>query len=267
MSQSVAIAGLGTIGGEIVAAFRTGLPGLRLVAVSSRDAVRAGKLVADLPGPPEVVPVAALAQADIVVEALSAEQFQAVAQPVIEAGKVLIPCSVGALLAHETLISRADQTGARILVPTGAIAGLDAVRAMARDGITSAMLESRKPPAGFRGNAYLELCGLDLDGIAAPTLVFEGSARDAASLFPANANVAAALALAAAGPDRTRVRFWADPTTKCNSHTIVVEAHAARLVATVENAPSESNPRTSRLAALSIIACLSGLVAPVRVGS
>jgi aspartate dehydrogenase len=267
MTQTVALAGLGSIGQEIVAAFRSGLPGLRLTAVSSRDAAKAALLLTGLSEPPALVTLAELGQTDIVIEALPASQFEAAARPVVEAGKVLVPCSVGALLAHEGLIRRAALTGARIVVPTGAIAGLDAVRAMARDGITSAVLESRKPPAGFRGNAYLESQGVDVDQIVNATLVFEGSARDAARLFPANANVAAALALAAGGPDRTQVRLWADPTVTRNSHTIIVEAAAARMVVTVENVPSKTNPRTSKLASLSIIACLSGLVDPIRIGS
>jgi aspartate dehydrogenase len=99
------------------------------------------------------------------------------------------------------------------------------------------------------------------------TLVFEGNALEAAQHFPANANVAAALALAGIGPLRTRVQIWADPTISRNIHAIHVDAESARLSMTVENVPSESNPKTSKLAPLSILACLAGLVAPVRIGS
>ena len=106
-----------------------------------------------------------------------------------------------------------------------------------------------------------------LDGLAAPLLVFEGDALEAAAAFPANANVAAALALAGVGPERTMVRIWADPTVERNIHTVRVDADAARLTLTVENLPSESNPRTSRLSALSVLACLRGLVSPLKAGS
>ncbi len=96
--------------------------------------------------------------------------------------------------------------------------------------------------------------------------MFEGSARDGARGFPANVNVAAALALAGIGPDRTRLEIWADPTVTRNTHTIEVEADSARFRMTIENIPSE-NPRTGRITALSVIACLDGLVAPLRIGT
>jgi aspartate dehydrogenase len=98
-------------------------------------------------------------------------------------------------------------------------------------------------------------------------VVFEGNALDVAAGFPANVNVAAALALAGIGPLRTRVRIWADPGVDRNIHTIRVEADAARLTMTVENVPSEANPRTGKLTALSVLACLRGLTATLRIGS
>jgi aspartate dehydrogenase len=96
--------------------------------------------------------------------------------------------------------------------------------------------------------------------------VFEGTAREGARGFPANVNVAAALALAGIGPDRTTLEIWADPTLERNTHTIEVDADSARFRMTIENVPSE-NPRTGKITALSVLACLQGLVAPFRVGS
>lgn len=98
-------------------------------------------------------------------------------------------------------------------------------------------------------------------------LVFQGNAFDAAAGFPANVNVAAALALAEIGPVRTKVEIWADPTVSRNIHTIRVESEAARFTMTIENVPSEGNPRTGKLTALSMLACLRGLVSPLKVGS
>ena len=103
--------------------------------------------------------------------------------------------------------------------------------------------------------------------ITTPTVIFEGNAFDAAAGFPANVNVAAALALAGIGPQRTTVRIWADPTVTRNTHTITVEAAAARLTMTIENVPSADNPRTGRITPLSLLACLRGLVAPLKVGT
>jgi aspartate dehydrogenase len=100
-----------------------------------------------------------------------------------------------------------------------------------------------------------------------PRRVFSGTAREAARGFPANVNVAAALALAGIGPDRTRIEIWADPTITRNIHRIEVEAKAARLSMQVENVPSDDNPRTGRLTALSAIAALKKLVSPLAIGT
>jgi aspartate dehydrogenase len=117
------------------------------------------------------------------------------------------------------------------------------------------------------GAPYLAQHGIDVAGITAPTLVFEGNAFDAAAGFPANVNVAAALALAGIGPVRTEVKIWADPTVTRNTHTIRVEGNAARLTMVVENVPSPDNPRTGLLTPLSVLACLRGLTATLKVGS
>lgn len=265
--KTVALAGLGAIGLEIARGLEAGIPGLKLVAVSEANTGRAEAILAGFRHPPKLMSFVELATADIVIEALPAAIFDDIAVPVIEAGKMLIPCSVGALLTRGALIERARQTGARIVAPTGAIAGLDAVRAIAQGPIDSAIMESRKPPKGLAGVPYLVAQGIDVETITQAQMVFDGSAADAARHFPANANVAAALALAGIGPERTRVQIWADPATERNTHKILVEAPSARLTVIVENLPSETNPRTSKLAPLSILACLSGLVGTMKVGS
>jgi aspartate dehydrogenase len=178
-----------------------------------------------------------------------------------------MPLSAGALLDHLDLVARAERSGARIIVPTGALLGLDAVRAAAEGEIRSVTLVTRKPPRGLVGAPYLVQRGISLDGITTPVRVFEGTARDGARGFPANVNVAAALALAGIGPERTRLEIWADPALDRNVHRIEVDADSARLTLTIENVPSVENPRTGRLTPLSVIACLRGLVAPLRVGS
>jgi aspartate dehydrogenase len=267
MSLTVAIGGLGAIGLAVARALDRGIEGLRLVAVSARDRERARRNVADFANRPEVVELADLAAADIVVEAAPAAVFEQIAVPAIEAGRVLVPSSVGALLPRMHLIDRARETGARIIVPTGALLGLDAVRACAEGNVESITIESRKPPRGLLGAPYLDQHGIDVLAINAPTVVFEGDAYDAAAGFPANVNVAAALALAGIGPRRTTVRIWADPGVDRNIHTIRVEAEAARLTMTVENVPSEANPRTGKLTPLSVLACLRGLTATLKVGS
>ena len=138
---------------------------------------------------------------------------------------------------------------------------------MARENITSSILESRKSPLAFAGNGYIASKGIDLNGIKQPTILFEGNALAAARHFPANANVAAAVALAGVGPEKTKVEIWADPTITRNTHILRVEAPNARLKVIVENVPDAENRKTSKLAPQSILACLQGLAGPLRVGS
>ena len=170
-------------------------------------------------------------------------------------------------MAQNDLIELAATTGARIIVPTGALLGLDAVRAAAEGEIRSVRMITRKPPRGLAGAPWLAEHGITLEGLGAPLKVFEGSARDGARGFPANVNVAAALSLAGIGPDRTRLEIWADPGLERNVHRILVEADSARFEMQVENVPSEANPRTGKLTPLSVIAALKSLTATLRVGS
>lgn len=267
MTRTVAIAGLGAIGLPLARALDAGVDGLSLLAVAVRDRTKAAANLADFRKPPRLVDIPALAEADIVVEAAPAAVFEAIACAAIEAGRIFIPASVGALLPRMHLARQAQATGARIIVPTGALLGLDAVRAAAEGPVESVTMVTRKPPAGLAGAPYLERHRISVDGLAEPLCVFRGNALDAAAGFPANVNVAAALALAGVGPQRTRVEIWADPGVTRNTHTIHVEAEAVRFNMTIENVPSEDNPRTGKLTPLSVLACLRGLVSPLKVGS
>ena len=135
------------------------------------------------------------------VEAAPAAVFEKIAIAAIEAGRIFVPASVGALLPRMHLVRRAQETGARIVVPTGALLGLDAVRAAAEGHVASITIETRKPPRGLEGAPYLVKHGIDVSDLKAPKRVFEGNAFDAAAGFPANVNVAAAL-----GPGGHRAR-------------------------------------------------------------
>lgn len=267
MTKTIALVGLGAIGLPLARALDKGIEGLRLVSVVSRDRVKARAKLAGFRSPPTLVELPEVAGADIVVEAATAAIFERVALTAIEAGRIFVPASVGALLPRMHLARLAHSTGARIIVPTGAILGLDAIRAAAEGPVERITLETHKPPLGLAGAPYLKEAGLDVLDIDRPTKVFEGNALDAAIGFPANLNVAAALALAGIGPVRTQVEVWADPTVSRNVHIIKVEAEAARFTMSIENEPSSDNPRTGRIVALSMLACLRGLVATLTVGS
>jgi aspartate dehydrogenase len=144
--------------------------------------------------------------------------------------------------------------------------GLDAVTAAAEGNISSVRMITRKPPNGLAGAPYLVANKISVDGLNEAKRVFSGTARAAAAGFPANVNVAAALSLAGIGPDRTTIDIWADPAVQRNCHTIEVDADSARFSLTIENIPSE-NPRTGRITALSVVAALRKMHAPLRVGT
>lgn len=266
-TYTVGIVGLGAIGMEVARALDAGVPGLKLAAVAARDAAKARDQLKRFNDRPLVLDIAKLPrECDVIVEAAPPGLFEEVALAAIEGGCTLVPSSVGQLLPRMHLVERAKETGARIVVPTGALLGLDAVRACAEGAVESVSIETRKPPRGLAGAPYLVERNIEVEGLTAAKRVFQGNAFDAARGFPANVNVAAALALAGIGPERTTVEIWADPTVTRNTHTIRVEAEAARLTMTIENVPS-ANPKTGKITPLSVIACLRGLTSTLKVGS
>ncbi len=267
-ARRVGVAGLGAVGLPVVRALATGIEGLELAAVSSRDLARARTRVEEVAPRVAVVHPAALPElADVIVECVPKAAFAEIAAGAIEAGRTLVTVSGAALLVHDDLVRRAGETGARIVLATGALLGLDAVRAAAEGEVAEVRMITRKPPRSLAGAPYLEENGISIDNLDAPLRLFEGTAREGAAGFPANVNVAAALGLAGVGPDRTRLEIWADPGLDRNTHEIVVDADTARLRMKIENVPSEENPGTGKITALSVIAALRGLGATLKVGS
>jgi aspartate dehydrogenase len=265
----VAIAGFGAIGKPVAERLDRGdVAGLALAAVAGRDRARAERAMAGFARPVPVLPLARLAEAaDIVVECAPAAVLRDIAEPALAAGRTLIVLSCGALLDNFDLVDLARHHGGRILVPSGALLGLDAVQAAAQGEIARVHMITRKPPGGLDGAPYLVEHGISIAGLDRALRVFTGSAREAAKGFPANVNVAAALALAGIGPDRTTIEIWADPAVTRNIHRIELEANSVRLSMQIENVPSAANPKTGRLTPLSVIALLRKLASPLVIGT
>ena len=260
----VAIAGFGAIGQALATHLLAGMQGLSLSAVGVRNRQAARAL---LPAGVAIADVGALANvADIIVECAPAAVLPAIAEPALRAGRIVVVLSGGALLERPDLAELAREHGGRILVPTGALLGLDAVAAAAEGTIHSVRMTTRKPPGGLAGAPHLVRHGISVDALTEPLLVFEGTAREAARGFPANVNVAAALSLAGIGADRTTIAIWADPAVTRNIHRIDVDADSARFSLQIENVPSD-NPRTGRITALSVVALLRKLRSPLAVGT
>jgi len=263
----VAIAGLGPIGIKVAQALDAGIDGLVLAAVAVDDPGKPRPELDRLSRKPPILPLAAVeSAADMVIECAPAAAFRAIVEPFVARGKIAMVLSVGALLDHWDLVDVARKNGGQIVVPTGALIGLDAVTAAAEGVIHSVRLVTRKPVKGLLGAPYVTANNIDLMSLRAPQKIFEGTARQAAKGFPANLNVGAALSLAGIGPDRTMVEIWADPNLDRNNHAIEVDADSARFSMSIANVPSE-NPKTGRITALSVIACLRKMSAPLRVGT
>ncbi len=266
-STRVAIAGLGTIGRALARRLAQGLPGLALTCAATGDRAKAQAwLDAEGISCPPLEPESFPEHCDLAVECAPARVLENICRPMLEAGKQVMVLSAGALLPRPELIELAKAHGGQIIVPTGALLGLDAVTAAAEGQIHSVRMITRKPPRGLRGAPYLEANGISVDGLNEAKRVFAGTAREAAAGFPANVNVAAALSLAGIGPDATTVEIWADPGVERNCHTIEVESDSARFSLSIENVPSE-NPKTGRITALSVIAALRKLHSPLRIGT
>jgi aspartate dehydrogenase len=267
MRTRLAIAGIGTVGVAVARAVASGaLPATDITAVAARDVDKCRRTLDQIGCGAPIVSLNDLHRnADVVLECAPAAIFDEIVRPTVSAGKKAVVLSAGALLSHFDLVEVARKNGGQIIVPTGALLGLDAVGAAAQGKIHSVTMTTRKPVKGLLGAPYLVEKKIDIAGLTEPLCVFRGTAREAAIGFPANLNVAVALSLAGIGPDLTRLEIWADPGAVRNMHHIVVESDSARLDMSIENIPSE-NPRTGRITALSVISMLKNMNAPLRVG-
>lgn len=263
----VGIAGLGAIGLQVARSLDKGIPGLKLVGVSARDQKSAAARLSSLK---QCVPIVNLDEleplADLVIECAPAHLLAAIVTPFLEKGKTAIVLSVGALLTNDHLLQLAADKQGQIIVPTGALIGLDAVTAAAEGEIESVRMITRKPVRGLVGAPYLTENNISIDDITKPLCIFSGTPREAAIGFPANLNVAVALGLAGIGVDRTVLEIWADPALDRNTHSIEVISNSASFQMSISNIPSE-NPKTGRITALSVLACLRKLSAPIRIGT
>jgi len=262
----VGIAGFGAIGQAVARALDAGVPGLTLAAVAVRNP-RRPPAVTWQNAAPEWTTLSDLAGlCDVVVECAPAAVFRELSEPVLRAGKKLMVLSAGALLRNDDLAGLAAAHGGQILVPSGAILGLDALTAAAEGVIHSVTMITRKPPRGLLGAPYLDTHGIDVMAITEPTRIFRGTPREAAIGFPANLNVAVSVSLAGIGPDRTTLEIWADPGITRNLHRVEVDSDSATFSMEIQNIPSE-NPKTGRITAQSVVAALRKLTSALRVGT
>ena len=261
------IVGCGSIGRALLRAADAAALPMAVAGVTSRTEASARAFLETLTKPAPYLSLDSLIEAsDLVIETAGGHVVPELAERAFTAGKDLMVISVGALLDHPEIIDAARKTGCRLIVPSGAIAGLDGIKSASSGPVDFVRLTSRKPPGALEGAPFLVERGLSLAGLTEARELFYGPAREAVRGFPDNLNISAAISLAGIGPDRTEVRIYADPAVSRNCHDIEVEGEFGRLHVHLENIPSE-NPKTGRLTALSIIRAVRDAVDPVRIGS
>jgi aspartate dehydrogenase len=279
MSKRVALIGCGTIGREIAIAVDSGrVNNATIVTVVDKIDHLAQKLRSNLQNSnpstftnfSKFIYSSSFKDVDIIVEAASQDAVNSFGKKIVEAGKSLMIMSVGALgdpFFLSEMLDIASQNGSHIYVPSGAIAGVDAIRSV-KHLLDSVVLTTTKNPIALAGAPFFNLTKINVYGITEKTVIYEGNAADAVKKFPANINVAAIISLAGIGIERTKVRIIADPYTYVNQHEITANGKFGEMTIVVRNKPSPNNPKTSFLAVLSAIECLRSICDDViRIGT
>jgi aspartate dehydrogenase len=269
----IVLLGAGTIARLVLEHLRGGdLPGVEVVGIAGRSASSRGVELAQEHSVPFVVGGEALLRLrpQAVLEAASHEAVREHLVPLLENGANVAVLSAGALAdrtLHDAAEKAARRGGATLYVPSGGIGGLDALKAACVAGVDEVGIRVAKPPKAWKGIPFVEALGVDLDGLSQPVTLFAGIARDGVPHFPQNVNIAAVLALAGIGFDRTRLEVVADPALTFNTHTIRVSGRTGRFTVVLENVPSPDNPKTAWLACYSALAALRSMVEPARYGT
>jgi aspartate dehydrogenase len=258
MHTKVGIAGMGAIGRAVAKALQKGIHGYELYAASDIT-----------PSDEFNIPYFDFEQlcesCDLIIEALPPAIVPELTPHIFAHERDVVMISSSALLLHPEILAQSKSTKTRIIVPSGALSGLDGVSALMQMGIKSAAIATTKKPMGYDGAPYIVENNIDLSAINDKEMIFKGSALEASKAFPANINVAATLSLAGIGAQNTQVEIWADPNIGGNTHEIKVIGEFSTITAKVENTPDPANPKSSMLAAQSIISVLKKLSEPVAV--
>ena len=245
---------------QIAQAIDSGTIPAKLVSVYDQDEKRASALIAKLSDKPRMAQNAHMLSSedvDLVVEAASQDAVRGVALSVLQNRRDLMIMSSGALLdesVFDVLQDACAEFNRTIYLPSGAIAGIDAIKSV-KSELESVSLVTTKPPASLASAPFVIESKTDLLSIKKPITIFEGKAVDAVRGFPTNINVAALLAIAGLGA-KTHVKIIADPFATENSHEIKAIGSFGTISISVHNKPDAQNPKTSRMAVLSAIQCL-----------
>ncbi|MBE0478985.1 aspartate dehydrogenase [Candidatus Aerophobetes bacterium] len=268
--MKVGLIGCGAIGEEIAKTIDKDIPPLKLSIGYDIDKSKMETLFQKLEKKPEIASGIrqVIEKADLIVEAASPKVVGELLSLAFEKGKNLLIMSIGGVLEHLDLLKKIEKEGGcQIFFPSGAIAGLDGLIAAREKEIFSIILTTTKHPKALAGAPYIKEQKIKLENIKQPTLLFEGTSKEAIKAFPRNINVSAILSLACMGMEKTKVKIVADPKITKNEHRIKIKGVFGEMEITVKNVPSPTNPKTSYLAALSAIATLRKMISPVKIGT
>ncbi|MBW2989172.1 aspartate dehydrogenase [Candidatus Woesearchaeota archaeon] len=263
--MKIGVIGCGAIGSVLCRFIEEKLKDSELVAVCDKDSSKVDALAGSLKTKPEITDIDSLIKkSDLVVEAVSPPIVKSILERCIEKKKHLMVMSVGGIIQNMDLL---DKLTARLFIPSGAICGIDGVKAANIEKIESAVITSTKSPKSLKGAPYILKNRIDLNSIRKKRILFEGDALEAIKGFPKNVNVSAVLSLAGIGPKKTRVRVVVDPDIKRNMHEIEVIGSFGKLYTRTENVLSPLNPKTSHMAVLSACTTLKRLTGFVKIGN
>lgn len=257
MTLNVAIVGLGAIGNFLIDRI-TESQDFNLVAVY--DIVPEGYdvLCDRLDSPPPFFEIKDFpSETDVFIECASVKAVNPLVTECMKRGKTAIVASIGGLIDNHGLWELIEYSEGKLILPSGAIGGLDILKAIPPEDLLEVTLVTRKNPKSLPA---------ELGEIKSETEIFSGNAREAIQKYPKNINVAAMLALAGLGVEKTKIRIIADPTINHNIHEISIKSGSGDYFISCMNYPFEINPKTSKLAALSIWASLVSLTLKVTYG-
>ncbi len=265
---NIAMIGCGAIGAAVLELIKADADlVITTVVVPERSIARTKTLVDELGLAVQVLSQVPHDTIDLVIEVAGHAAIEQHVLPALERGTPCIIVSIGALSTpgmHERLEAAAMTGGAQAQLVAGAVGAIDALAAARVGGLDHVRYTGRKPPHAWKGTPAEQQ--VDLDSVTQATVIFEGCARDAALLYPKNANVAATVSLAGLGLDQTQVRLFADPTVSDNVHTVEATGAFGQFELTMKNKPLASNPKTSALTVYSAVLALRNRVAGVYVG-
>ena len=271
--KRIGLLGCGAIGTQIALAIDSGKIPATLTHIYDQSKEASNTLVSKLKNKPKItenVGLLASSPLDLIVEAASQDAVRDNALTILQNKKDLLIMSVGALLDEsifEVILDGCKDFKKNVYLPSGAIAGLDAIKSV-KDELDSVVLVTTKNPKSLKGAKFFETSDVNLDKIKEPITIFEDNAKEAVKQFPANINVAALLSLTGLGSEKTQVRVVADPNTDKNTHVIEARGKFGKISIKVENIPDPNNPKTSRLAILSAIERLRTICSDdIRIGT